>query len=111
MSVISIWLYESLNNTSLNFFMVIVCIAYASYQLYLLYFKDKSFNVTLRVIFSILGTYIMALVFFAVMLVFCAWMKIDVDTIDIFMYSLFILPSFVINIILFLIGVSILGSA
>jgi len=110
-SISCIWIYETKESSTINIIMVIVCTIYCSLQLYFLYFKDKSFNMTLRIIFSFLGTYMFALVFFAVILVFCAAMHIDSKPFDLLMYAFFILPSFVIDIMIIILGLMIAGGA
>lgn len=96
-TVLFILIYSNFNNLILTIILCSFSFVFACVQLYFLYFKELEKNG--RLIFSIIFILVIGLIFFGIA---CILFHNVFNVIDILIYTIFVLPSFVIVIMLIL---------
>ena len=110
-SVISIVLY--VNFKSFVYLTILLCLINLTYgiiQLYYIYFKEKFFSKIERITLTIFFALIFVLISFIIMIIAVALLK-QVFTVDLLVYSIMLLPSFIVVIAIVLLAMLLLGGA
>jgi len=105
-SVIAILLKIYFNNIALIIISCVVCFIYAVIQLVVLYVNE--FSIKFRIFTSIFVIIVLAAIFFGIS---CLLFKNVFELLDIFIYTIYILPSFVVVIILIILTMAALSYA
>lgn len=105
-SAIAILLKNYFNNIALIIISCVVCFIYAVIQLVVLYVNE--FSIKFRIFTSIFVIIVLAAIFFGIS---CLLFKNVFELLDIFIYTIYILPSFVVVIILIILTMAALSYA
>ena len=105
-SIIAILLKNYFNNIALIIISCVVCFIYAVIQLVVLYINE--FSIKFRIFTSIFVIVVLTAIFFGIS---CLLFKNVFELLDIYIYTIYILPSFVVVIILILLTMAALSYA
>lgn len=110
-SIFSIVLY--VNFKSFVYLTILLCLINLTYgiiQLYYIYFKEKFFSKTERITLTVFFALIFVLISFIIMIIAVALLK-QAFTVDLLVYSIMLLPSFIVVIAIVLLAMLLLGGA
>ena len=95
-TIFSFVLYYILKkNFYISLILSLFSISYCILQLYFLYFVDKEYGKFGRIFLSILSTLMINILFLLVILLLFVFLKIEFDIVNVLIYSIFLLPSFI----------------